>query len=465
MKSFFHQAVWVTLAGLFGIAVVSLMPQVISLAYNYTSDYALRPKLSYQAVAASAAISPTITASDNILDPIFMPPASGKVIRADLSAMKLSLYQDGKEVATYDILSKGRPGTAWETPAGNYRVLTKEENHFSSFGQVWMPWSLQFFGNFFIHGWPYDERGKPVPEGYSGGCIRLAIADAEAVYNFATRGTQVSIYGVDLVTPTSNQTYYLNTDDRPQVSAGSYVVADLVTGDLIIAKNDEIVRPIASVSKLLTALTSLDVVNQYQVANVSLAAVATYGTQGNLTAGEKLPVKELIFPMLLESSNDAAVALSEHFGQANFMTQVNNKATAIGLTKTYLTDPSGLSPQNVSTARDLARLTKYIYQYKRYLFEVTTKKSYTHGEHTWLNRNKLVGTAGYLGGKNGFTDEAGQTQITLFNLPLAEFSERPVVFIILKSTDRDKDLSTLVNFVKRYAVFSEKPKNPTFQYL
>ncbi|MDO8183474.1 MAG: serine hydrolase, partial [bacterium] len=347
----------------------------------------------------------------------------------------------------------------------NYQVLPKEENHFSSIGQVWMPWSMQFFGNFFIHGWPYDERGQPVPEGYSGGCIRLSTNDAEAVYNFATRQTLISIYGANITTPTADQTYYLDTSDRPQVSASSYVVADLETGDLIMAKNDEVVRPIASVSKLLTALTSLDVVNQYQVAIIGLAAVGTYGTQGNLTAGEKMPVKELIFPMLLESSNDAAEALAEHFGRANFINQINNKAAAIGLTKTNFSDPSGLSPQNVSTARDLARLAKHIYQYKRYIFAVTKERQYVYGEHTWLNSNKLLGTTGYLGGKNGFTDEASQTGVALFNLPLAEFAERPVVLVLLKSADRDKDMSTLINFIKKHAVFGEQPKNPTFQYL
>jgi len=464
MKSFFQYAVWVGLAGLFGIALVTLVPQLITLAINYSRGNVAANNLTYQAAAAGTTAAWPLSAKE-ILDPVFTPPTAGKAIRADLSAMKLSLYEDGQEVGTYDILAKGKPGTAWETPAGNYHILTKEENHFSSIGQVWMPWSMQFFGNFFIHGWPYDENGKEVPEGYSGGCIRLSTNDAETVYKFATADTLVSVYGVATETPATNQAYYINTNERPKITAASYAVADLETGDLIMAKDDETPRPIASVSKLLTALTSLDVINQYQVATIQAAAVATYGTQGNLKAGEKLPINELLFPMLLESSNDAAEALAQHFGRASFLNQINNKALAVGLKNTHFDDPSGLSPKNVSTARDLARLAKHIYQYKRYIFDVTNQSKHTYNGQTWFNSNKLVGTSGYLGGKNGFTDEAEQTQVALFNLPLSEFGERPVVLVILKSTNRDKDMSALVSFIKAHAVFGEAPKNSTFHYL
>ncbi|MDO8183762.1 MAG: hypothetical protein Q7T49_02150, partial [bacterium] len=115
MKSFFQHALWVGLAGLFAMAVVSLIPPTASSIYSYVRGYAPNPGLSYQAAAAALPTAPTVKATVNILDPVFTPPPTGKVIRADLSAMKISLYEDGEEVATYNILAKGRPGTAWET--------------------------------------------------------------------------------------------------------------------------------------------------------------------------------------------------------------------------------------------------------------------------------------------------------------------------------------------------------------
>jgi len=207
------------------------------------------------------------------------------------------------------------------------------------------------------------------------------------------------------------------------------------------------------------------VINQYQLASVSATAVDTYGYQGNLVEGERLPVEELLFPLLLESSNDAAEAIAEHYGRDHFLRQINTKAKAIGLTHTSFADPSGLSPANVSTARELAKLAKHIYQSKRYIFNVTNQLEHQYGDYVWRNNNRLVGTEGYLGGKNGFIDEAGQTQVALYQLPLSEFKERKLVFTILKSADREKDMASLVKFVRENVIFGQEPANPTFEYL
>lgn len=462
MKSFWWTTGWVVLAGLFGVALASTVPLAGRLAAG-DLRLALPEAEIYQAAAVAAAVAPPDFGSVN--DPIFTPPLSGRAIRADLSAMLLTLYEDGEEVATYSILSKGRPGTPWETPTGHYRVLTREENHYSSIGQVWMPYSLQFFGNFFIHGWPYDETGLAVPTDYSGGCIRLATENAKDVFNFATADTVVSVYSDSPITASTTESYHLSANQLPAVSAKAYTVADLETGEIILAKDEKELYPIASLSKLLTALTSLEVINQYQLASVSAAAVGAYGYQGNLVEGERLPVEELIFPLLLESSNDAAEVIAEHYGRDLFLKQINAKAKAIGLNHTSFADPSGLSPANVSTARELAKLAKHIYQSKRYIFNVTNQLEHQYGDYVWRNNNNLVGTEGYLGGKNGFIDEAGQTQVALYELPLSEFKERKLVFTILKSTDREKDLASLVKFVRENVIFGQEPANPTFEYL
>ena len=467
MKEKWQYIGWSALAGLFGIALASGVPLASQLIANGLSfsPLALTSSEVYQITAAVAMGSQTGADRGSLNDPIFEPPAVGKAVRADLEAMLITLYEDGREIDTYPIVSKGRSGTPWETPTGRYRILTREENHFSSIGQVWMPYSMQFFGNFFIHGWPYDQYGQPVPEGYSGGCIRLATEDAKDIYNFVTLDTVVSVYNANNGSVLPAEGYELLSVAEPAVSAGAYTVADLETGEIILAKNENQVYPIASLSKLLTALTSLEVINQYQLASVSATAIGAYGYQGGLEKGERLPLEELIFPLLLESSNDAAEVIAEHYGRDIFLKQANNKAAAIGLTHTKLDDPSGLSAGNVSTARELAKLAKHIYQSKRYIFNVTNQLERKYGEHTWRNNNHLIGAEGYLGGKNGFIDESGQTQVALFELPLSEFGKRKVVFIILKSANRERDMATLVDFVRENVIFGQPPANPTFEYL
>ena len=78
-------------------------------------------------------------------------------VEVDLRKMIVSLYGRGLLLKTLPVTMKGREGSWWETPTGNYKAILKERNHFSSIGKVWMPYSIQFYGNFFIHGLPYYE--------------------------------------------------------------------------------------------------------------------------------------------------------------------------------------------------------------------------------------------------------------------------------------------------------------------
>ena len=100
--------------------------------------------------------------------------------------------RDGEMVKAWDILSF-RDFGKFATPTGSFEALTKEENHFSSIGKVWMPYSVQFHGDYFIHGWPYYPGGEPVPQGYSGGCVRLSVEDAKELYALIKVGMPILV--------------------------------------------------------------------------------------------------------------------------------------------------------------------------------------------------------------------------------------------------------------------------------
>lgn len=387
-------------------------------------------------------------------------PPEGKAIGTDLSSMQLTLYEDSIPVKVLPIVSKGRPGTPWETPAGAYRVSTKEENHFSSIGGVWMPYSMQFFGNFFIHGWPSYPSGALVASGYSGGCIRLATADAKIVFDFATMGTPVIVTDTKATsTPAAHEQnfYFVARAAKPPVlTAESYLVADLDTGEVLLERSPQKVHPIASITKLITALTSLEVLNQYQSIRVSARAVETYGNSGGLKVGEVTTPGTLIYPLLLESSNDAAEMLAESGGGDRFISSMNTKARSIGLSYTHFDDASGLSESNVSTARDLFTLMQYLFHHKPYVLE-TTRLALKRLDaeipgavsHSWYNNNYFVreGNPRYLGGKNGYTDEAGRTLVSLFALPLSEFEKRNIAVIVLGSDNRELDTKAALSYI------------------
>src|SRR3990167_8284134 len=110
-----------------------------------------------------------------------------------------------------------------------------------------------------------------------------------------------------------------------------------------------------------------------QKPKVSKKALTTYGENGNFKLGEKIKITDLIYPLLLESSNDAAEIIAEYFKRDIFIKKMNQMVNKLELSKTIFEDPSGLSSKNQSTVEDMFKLAGYINQKKPDLFQITTK--------------------------------------------------------------------------------------------
>lgn len=245
-------------------------------------------------------------------------------------------------------------------------------------------------------------------------------------------------------------TYHLKDKyDLPDVGAAAYVVADVDTGEIILEKNSEKEYPIASVTKLMTALVSLEDLNQSDTAKVSSRALATLGDSGHLFLGEKIKISDLIYPLLLVSSNDAAEVLAEHDGRDNFMSLMNEKARDIGMTSTNYEDPSGLSANNYSTAKDLFALAYYLFNNHRTVFNITTLDRYSLGNQTWSNIYVFSRRDDFLGGKTGYTDRAKRTGVALFSIPFEGYDNRHIAIILLRTDNRTADINTLLDYLRQ----------------
>ena len=259
----------------------------------------------------------------------------------------------------------------------------------------------------------------------------------------ATTQTQVEESG-------PKHSYFIKEESNSlKLSAKSYIVGDLNTGEIILAENAEKVYPMASVSKLMTAHVATEIGDKEDVATISSRALATYGRNGNFRVGEKIAVDKLIPPLLLESSNDAAEIIAEHFDRTSFLNKMNQEAARLKMTDTFYNDPSGLSIKNTSTVSDMFKLTGYLKEKKPELFELTQDKSYTYKNHKWFSNNQFLAAAGYTGGKSGFTTPAKQTVVSTFDLPLGEEGTRSIGIALLQSDDRQKDVNNIVNFLIR----------------
>src|SRR3989344_2344305 len=260
-----------------------------------------------------------------------------------------------------------------------------------------------------------------------------------------------SLTGKEMARAEKPKYFYTNKDGsvQPKISAQAYLVGDLNTGEVIMAKNQGIKFPIASVSKLMTALVTSEITDKDEISQVSKKALATEGRNGGLKIREKIKTVDLIYPLLLESSNDAAEIIAEHFGREFFILKMNQQAENLKMSQTSYEDPSGLSPNNKSTVSDLFRLVGYIRQQKPDLLQITTERSFNNKKHSWSNISQFLRKDGYLGGKSGYTNEAKQTVVSLFSLPLGESGLRPIAITLLGSQDRSRDVENILKYLKK----------------
>ncbi len=359
-------------------------------------------------------------------------PSAGKFIAADLVDMKLYLYEDGAEIAEYPITKKGRPGTAWETPSGFYSVQTKEEEHFSSIGRVYMPYSMQFYGNYFLHGHTYYPDGTPTSATFSGGCIRLGTEDAKKVFEFAEIGTKLFVYDSKQSDPPPPLA--LERIPMPPIAAQSYLVADLDTGDVYMERNAGVEQPIASATKLMTALVANETISFDKVISVPEGGLVVPPDLNN-TASKVFAVENLLYPLLMLSSDAVAEALASYYGSGNFVRWMNTTARALNMRSTEYADASGVSPGTTSTPDDLFRLAVYLANKKSFVLKIVNTE------------NKTITSED---GSPYEIENMRDAVLSVLTFPVGEATRR-VAIIVLGSNDRAQDATHLAEWITNAA--------------
>ena len=374
-----------------------------------------------------------------------MIESKASFIEADLSVMKLRVYIDGSIAKEVPIATKGREGSWWETPAGIYKIESKKSNHFSSIGKVYQPWSMVFQGNFFIHGWPYYKDGTPVSSSYSGGCIRLKTEDAKIVYDLAAVGMPVLVYEKDF-----SKDNFDYKQQGPSLTASQYLMADLKSDYVILGKDISKQAPIASITKLITSLVAAEHINLDKEIIVPARELAST-SKPRLKAGQKVTIYNLMFPLLLESSNEAAQVISDQTGMVRFVDLMNQKARALGMTSSVFADPAGSQAGNISTPEDLFALAKYIYNNRSFVWKISSGNvgASAYGETTFKdlkNFNLIPGVYDkFVGGKIGKTTAAGETYMGVFEVSVRE-EKRPIFVAVLNSSDLYGDIQKIFEY-------------------
>lgn len=366
-------------------------------------------------------------------------------IEADLTQMIARVYKEGVVVVEVPIKTKGKSGSWWETPAGLYKIETKEKTHYSSMGHVTQPWSMQFQGNFFIHGWPYHDDGSPVASTFSGGCIRLADEDAKKIYDAVKMGTPILVYEKDF-----SPDAFAYTEVKPDIRGTSFFFADINNNFVFLKQNESECLYAGAVTKLMTALVATEYINIEKSVTVSSAALVDTATP-RLTAGMKTEIYQLLFPLLRESSNEAGEAIALSYGRGLFIQHMNEKAKAIGMTHTKFVDPTGVSENNVSTGEDMFMLAKYIYNNRSFIFNITSGKvkTNTYGESMFTHlgsSNSLSGDKNFFGGIGDEGKGSNESNLAVLEIPTSQ-GVRPLFVLTLGSTSAKKDVLHGVEYV------------------
>ncbi|TQR08030.1 D-alanyl-D-alanine carboxypeptidase [Psychrobacillus soli] len=218
-------------------------------------------------------------------------------------------------------------------------------------------------------------------------------------------------------------------------ASSSFAVIDVQTGRLLEGSNEYEELPIASLTKVWTALTVLDNASLEDEITISQAAATQEGSSLYLKPGEVWTVNSLLHGLMLQSGNDAAYALAEHVGGSidGFTQLMNEKFQIAGLNNSHFTNPSGLHhDDHFASAFDMANMFRLALQNEQFK-EIASAKSYQPKERNvrWSNKHRLLHDKEIaIAGKTGYTKRAGRTLVTYFKK-----DEKEIVVVTLNHSN------------------------------
>jgi D-alanyl-D-alanine carboxypeptidase (penicillin-binding protein 5/6) len=234
----------------------------------------------------------------------------------------------------------------------------------------------------------------------------------------------------------------------PRVDARAYEVVNAATGEVVSARNARARLPMASITKLMTVMVALEHAKLDDVVTVDREAVGITGSGVRLRAGERITVRDLVEAALIQSANDAAVALAAHVSRGNedaFVALMNQKASQLGLRSTHFARADGLDAAgHVSSAHDLNRLAQAAMRAPEIRKVVGVRDTTIAGGrslHTW---NDLLGSfPGVIGVKTGHTSNAGWCQVAAARGP--GFTIYATILGSPSRSARNEDLTELLS--------------------
>ena len=375
-------------------------------------------------------------------------------LEINLQKMSIRVFKSGILIKEVKILKQGDEKNWGGTAVGLYKIIRGFPSAYSVISNVYMPWTLHFYGKYYVHGEPYYSDGSPLISEFSGGCIRLKNADAKIIYELTEKNMPVIVIDKE-------KDGYEYTEEQvtpfPEISAKSFLVADIDSGFIFAKKNSNMVWPMASLTKLMTAIVIAENVELNKTITVSEKMLEPYGSTENIEEGDIFRAIELFYPLLIESSNDSGEILSHFLGKERMLTLMDEKAKAIMMEQTKFADSFGYDPENTSTAQDIFYLARYISNNRSPIWDITKSKQVrSFGsvsfdiENLW-NKNVFINDPTFIGGKTGYIIDSRYNAVFVFKLTTYDDAERRIAIITLGSENEELDSQKIYSWlIKNY---------------
>ena len=238
--------------------------------------------------------------------------------------------------------------------------------------------------------------------------------------------------------------------DPDGISAEAYIVGDIETGKVYFEKKADRILPFASMSKLITALVATHIYESSSTITITPEEMNVPADASGLKAGESFTVTELLYPLLLNSSNVAGEALASSTNRTSFLKVMSDYSWELGMPESVLADPTGLSENNSGTARGFFGMARYLYRERPDILEITRTATTSvatttdHGAHMFSSIHPFVSDPRFIGGKTGHTPAALDTMLTIFRI-----DSKTIALIVLRSDNRARDTALLVEKYKK----------------
>ena len=245
-------------------------------------------------------------------------------------------------------------------------------------------------------------------------------------------------------------------------SASSYILMDETTGRVLLSKDMNSKRLIASITKIMTSIIAIESGKVEDTVTIDDSILKAYGSGIYIEVGEEIKLKDLLYGLMLRSGNDAALAIANYIAgsEENFVNLMNAKAKELGMKNTLFYNASGLpTPHgNYSSCYDMALLTRYVMKNKLYREIVSTKEykvTTNYKTYVWNNKNKLLRYNYITGGKTGYTEESGRTLVSS-----ATIDGMNLIAVTIRDSDDWNTHLELYNYAKdNYASYKVLNKN------